>query len=107
MLHLRLERVFAFAATSFVFVPINALNLTPSKTNIDGIYELAKRQVPNAADAFTFTLTDGDDETFSVKNSQHQAGITVECTSASACARGFYTYDNKIDIPNNSLIQPV
>ena len=56
---------------------------------LDGIYALAKRRVPNPAHAFSFSLADGDTDSFVI--SDVHDGIHVECTTVSACARGFYT----------------
>lgn len=87
-----LRRVLLALLAIFSYTGVSALNLSPIKHSIDGIYQLAKRQTPTHADAFTFHLVDGDEETFTIRDSEHQQGITVECTTVSACARGFYTY---------------
>ncbi|KAH9901084.1 alpha-N-acetylglucosaminidase [Cubamyces lactineus] len=57
---------------------------------LQGIYALAKRRVPNHADAFSFALVDGEPDTFVVSDKHN--GVHVECTTVSACARGLYTY---------------
>ncbi|TBU41733.1 alpha-N-acetylglucosaminidase [Dichomitus squalens] len=59
-------------------------------TSLDGIYALAKRRVPAHAESFSFSLSTGEADSFVV--SDVPGGIHVECTTVSACARGFYTY---------------
>ncbi|RDX54615.1 alpha-N-acetylglucosaminidase [Lentinus brumalis] len=66
------------------------VTVSDAKPNLDGIYALAKRRVPTHAHAFSFSLADGDTDSFVVSDAP--AGIHVECTTVSACARGFYTY---------------
>lgn len=74
-----------------------ALNLSPVTPQIEGIYALVKRQIPQHADAFTFTLVNASTldeyDAFTLKdtNDEGKTGISVECTSVSACARGLYT----------------
>lgn len=81
------------ALTSVAVVQVSAaLNVSPVKPNIDGVYALAKRQIPKHANAFTFKLVEGEDDTFTISDAEHKGGIVVECTSVSACSRGLYTY---------------
>lgn len=61
----------------------------PSPHALDGIYALAKRRVPTHAHAFSFSLAPGEPDLFVI--SDVPGGIHVECTTVSACARGFYT----------------
>lgn len=62
-------------------------------TSLGGIYSLVQRQLPDHADAFTFTLIQGEGDSFVLSDSAANAGgIDVQCTTASACARGLYTY---------------
>lgn len=69
------------------------LNVSPLKPTIDGVYALAKRQIPQHADAFTFKLVDGEDDTFTISDvHSRQGGFLIECTTVSGCSRGLYTY---------------
>ncbi len=65
------------------------VTVSDAKPNLDGIYALAKRRVPTHAHEFSFSLAAGDTDSFVV--SDVPAGIHVQCTTVSACARGFYT----------------
>ncbi|KAI8998498.1 alpha-N-acetylglucosaminidase [Trametes punicea] len=60
------------------------------KDDLQGIYALAKRRVPKHADAFSFSLIPGEPDAFEISDVRN--GIQVQCTTVSACARGFYTY---------------
>ena len=60
-----------------------------SAPNLDGIYALAKRRVPTHAHSFSFSLSSGDPDSFVI--SDVPQGIHIDCTTVSACARGFYT----------------
>ena len=61
-------------------------------TSLDGIYSLVQRQLPDHADAFTFTLVQGEGDSFVLSDSANAGGIDVQCMTVSACARGLYTY---------------
>lgn len=61
-------------------------------TSLDGILSLVQRQVPDHADAFTFTLVQGEADSFMLSDTVNGSGINVQCSSVSACARGLYTY---------------
>ncbi|PIL23736.1 hypothetical protein GSI_13486 [Ganoderma sinense ZZ0214-1] len=61
-----------------------------STATLDGIYALAKRRVPTHAHSFSFSLSSGDPDSFVI--SDVPLGIHINCTTVSACARGFYTY---------------
>ncbi|KAI0752381.1 alpha-N-acetylglucosaminidase [Daedaleopsis nitida] len=67
-----------------------AAGAVDAKSSVDGIYALAKRRVPTHAHAFSFSLTSGEPDAFFISDTL--AGVHVECTTVSACARGFYTY---------------
>lgn len=61
--------------------------------NVDGIYGIVERRVPQHAGKFTFKATEGDGELFTVSDTVgRRGGITVACTTTNACARGLYTY---------------
>ncbi|KAF9820748.1 hypothetical protein IEO21_01191 [Rhodonia placenta] len=62
-------------------------------TSLDGIYALVQRQIPQHQDSFTFNLIEGDGDAFTISDTVGESGgITVQCTTVSACARGLYTY---------------
>ncbi|CCM02759.1 uncharacterized protein FIBRA_04867 [Fibroporia radiculosa] len=62
-------------------------------TSLDGIYSLVQRQIPQHENSFTFSLIAGGGDSFVISDSEGDSGgITVECTTVSACARGLYTY---------------
>ncbi|KAI0789468.1 alpha-N-acetylglucosaminidase [Abortiporus biennis] len=64
-----------------------------SELKLDGVYALAKRRIPSHAKDFSFEAIDGEGDTFVVADSGGKSGgITVSCTSVSACARGLYAY---------------
>ncbi|EIW60032.1 alpha-N-acetylglucosaminidase [Trametes versicolor FP-101664 SS1] len=58
--------------------------------DLDGIYALAKRRAPAHAHEFTFALFEGEADAFEISDAH--SGIHIQCTTVSACARGFYTY---------------
>lgn len=61
-------------------------------TSLDGIYALVQRQIPQHQDSFTFNLIEGDGDAFTISDTVGESGgITVQCTTVSACARGLYT----------------
>ena len=91
-MHSRFRALLALTSALLLGQASAALNLSPVKPSIEGVYALAKRQIPQHADAFTFKLVDGEDETFTLSDASHSNGIVVECTSVSACSRGLYTY---------------
>lgn len=78
------------AVASFASVHA-ALNVSPVKPNIDGVYALAKRQIPQHADAFTFKLVEGEEDAFTISDAKKKGSFIVECTTVSACSRGLYT----------------
>lgn len=62
-------------------------------TSLDGIYSLVQRLIPQHENSFTFALIEGQGDSFVISDTQGQSGgITVQCTTVSACARGLYTY---------------
>ncbi|KAI9065123.1 glycoside hydrolase family 89 protein [Trametes sanguinea] len=61
-----------------------------SAGNLQGIYALVKRRTPAHANAFLFALVKGEGDAFTISDAHN--GIQVECTTVSACARGYYTY---------------
>ncbi|KAI0746888.1 alpha-N-acetylglucosaminidase [Daedaleopsis nitida] len=78
------QRLLALFSLGFAAGVVNA------NSSLDGVYALAKRRVPTHAHAFSFSLTSGEPDAFVISDTL--AGIHVECTTVSACARGFYTY---------------
>ncbi|KAI0363472.1 hypothetical protein BV20DRAFT_1126271 [Pilatotrama ljubarskyi] len=72
-----------------VFLALS-LSAAASAADLQGIYALVKRRVPKHADAFSFSLVDGESDAFKITDAQ--CGIHVQCTTVSACARGLYTY---------------
>ncbi|KAI1790749.1 alpha-N-acetylglucosaminidase [Ganoderma leucocontextum] len=62
-----------------------------STVHLDGIYALAKRRVPTHAHSFSFSLSSGEPDSFVISDVP-LGRIHIECTTVSACARGFYTY---------------
>ena len=59
-----------------------------------GLYGLVKRRIPQHANSFQFKLVNGTGDSFIVSDTQAHSsnrGVTVECTTISACARGLYT----------------
>ncbi|KAI6024233.1 glycoside hydrolase family 89 protein [Pisolithus marmoratus] len=81
---------------SFAFPDHSASN----NANVEGLYNLVNRRIPQHAGAFRFTLTSGNAtafDTFTLRDVTSQddgcdTQIDIECTSISACARGLYTY---------------
>ena len=63
--------------------------------NVSGVYGIVERRLPQHVGKFTFTAIDGEEESFVISDTpgKHE-GITVNCTTTSACARGLYTYVN-------------
>lgn len=57
-----------------------------------GIYDLVKRRIPQHAGNFIFTLVNGTGDSFTISDTPGKSGVTVECTTVNACARGLYTY---------------
>ncbi|KAI0673067.1 alpha-N-acetylglucosaminidase [Trametes maxima] len=66
------------------------LGVATAAQDLEGIYALVRRRVPNHAHAFSFSLAEGEPDVFTISDAK--AGIHVECTTVSACARGIYTY---------------
>jgi alpha-N-acetylglucosaminidase len=61
--------------------------------NVSGIYGIVQRRMPEHVGKFTFTAIDGEGDTFLISDTHGKGGgITVSCTTTSACARGLYTY---------------
>lgn len=60
--------------------------------DVSGIYGIIERRMPRHVGQFTLKSIEGDGDGFTVSDtaSQH-GGITIECTTTSACARGLYT----------------
>ncbi|TFY63212.1 hypothetical protein EVJ58_g3385 [Rhodofomes roseus] len=77
---------------SLVLLASGALLVHAATTSLDGIYALVQRQIPQHANSFTFSLIDGDGDSFAISDSASGDGVSVQCTTVSACARGLYTY---------------
>lgn len=73
-----------------VLLASGALLAHAATTSLDGISALVQRQIPQHADSFTFSLIDGDGDSFEISDSSG-GGISVQCTTVNACARGLYT----------------
>ncbi|PCH34408.1 glycoside hydrolase family 89 protein [Wolfiporia cocos MD-104 SS10] len=72
---------------------LGALLVDAATTSLDGIYSLVQRQIPQHQNSFTFALIEGDGDSFVISDTHGDSGgITIECTTVSACARGLYTY---------------
>ncbi|KAJ3481877.1 hypothetical protein NLI96_g7363 [Meripilus lineatus] len=62
-------------------------------TDICGLSSLIHRRLPSIHhSSFTFHLINGEGDAFNVTDTSILGGITVSCTTTSACARGLYTY---------------
>ncbi|OCH93008.1 alpha-N-acetylglucosaminidase [Obba rivulosa] len=60
---------------------------------LDGLHALVQRRLADHAGSFTFQSTEGEGDSFVISDTKGKpGGITVECTTVSACARGLYTY---------------
>ena len=67
----------------------SALKTSPTA----GIQALVKRRIPKHANDFTFNLIEGESDSFVVSDTKgKKGGVTVQCTTLSACSRGLYTY---------------
>jgi len=62
---------------------------TVSSDSLDGVRALVKRQIPSHAGSFTFEMTEGSMDSFTL--SDFKSGIKIQCTTISACSRGLYT----------------
>lgn len=63
-----------------------------SSSSLDGLHALVQRRLPDHASSFTFQLVGGEVDSFVVSDTEGKlGGITVECTTVSACGRGLYT----------------
>lgn len=72
---------------------VGVVVVNAATTSLDGIYSLVQRQMPAHEDAFTFSLTQGDGDSFVISDTEGTNGsITVQCTTVIACARGLYTW---------------
>ncbi|KAH9926415.1 alpha-N-acetylglucosaminidase [Fomitopsis serialis] len=76
---------------SLVLLASGVLLAHAATTSLDGIYALVQRQIPQHVDSFSFSLIVGDGDSFVISDS-YSGGISVQCTTVSACARGLYTY---------------
>ncbi|GBE77354.1 Alpha-N-acetylglucosaminidase [Sparassis crispa] len=64
-----------------------------SSSDVQGIYSLVQRLIPQHQNSFTFNLVEGKGDVFTISDTSGSNGaITVDCTTTSACARGLYTY---------------
>ena len=75
---------------SLVLLATGASLAHAATTSLDGIYALVQRQIPQHANSFTFSLIDGDGDSFVISDSS-EGGVSVQCTTVAACARGLYT----------------
>ncbi|KAH9830950.1 alpha-N-acetylglucosaminidase [Rhodofomes roseus] len=77
---------------SLSLLACSALLAHAATTSLDGIYSLVQRQIPEHADSFTFSLIQGDGDTFVISDSTEATIVDIQCSTVSACARGLYTY---------------
>lgn len=69
-----------------------ALPSVLATANVSGIYALVERRMPQHVGKFTFKAMEGDGDAFVLSDTKGgKGGITVECTTTNACARGLYT----------------
>ncbi|GJJ08051.1 hypothetical protein Clacol_002258 [Clathrus columnatus] len=62
-------------------------------TSLDGIKNLVQRRLPDHTQAFNFNLVPSSGDEFEISDSATSTpGITIQCSSSNACARGLYTY---------------
>ncbi|EMD32579.1 glycoside hydrolase family 89 protein [Gelatoporia subvermispora B] len=86
-----MRRILALALLVLSAVAVETAATTSA--TLDGLYALVKRRLPDHASSFTFRLTESDGDSFVISDAPAtHRGITVECTTVSACARGLYTY---------------
>ncbi|EIW74305.1 glycoside hydrolase family 89 protein [Coniophora puteana RWD-64-598 SS2] len=96
MLVSRWFQLTALAASALVSSASN------SSDPLAGIRDLVKRRISNHVNDFTFTLSTANDtgsdlDTFTISDaSDSSGGIDIECSTASACARGLYTYATEV-----------
>ncbi|KAI0695655.1 alpha-N-acetylglucosaminidase [Cytidiella melzeri] len=64
-----------------------------ASTSLAGIQSLVQRRIPQHADNFHFSFVEGSGDSFVVSDTPGIAGgVSIQCTTVSACARGLYTY---------------
>lgn len=67
--------------------------LSATDPALQGIYDIVERRIPDHTGDFTFKLVNGTGDSFIISDTRGRSqGITVSCTTTSACARGLYTY---------------
>ena len=76
----------------FVALLAASCSSATASDSLNGIRGIVERRMPKHVDAFTFKMTRGSDDAFTISDSHASGGITVSCTTVSACARGLYTY---------------
>ncbi|KIP04165.1 glycoside hydrolase family 89 protein [Phlebiopsis gigantea 11061_1 CR5-6] len=82
----------AWAAALLAAVP-TAL----AAANVTGVYGIIERRMPRHVGQFTIKSVEGDGDAFTVSDTTSpRGGITIECTTTSACARGLYTYVTEV-----------
>ncbi|GJJ08043.1 hypothetical protein Clacol_002250 [Clathrus columnatus] len=74
----------------------HAASLNPvddDNASLNGIKNLIQRRLPDHIQSFKFNLVPSSGDEFEISDSATSTpGITIQCTSRSACARGLYTY---------------
>ncbi|KAH8094672.1 alpha-N-acetylglucosaminidase [Cristinia sonorae] len=86
----------ALTAVSAALAATTSLKPAPVSP-LQGVQALVKRRIPKHANDFTFQLVNGTGDSFLVSDTKgHSGGVTVQCTTVSACSRGLYTYLTQI-----------
>jgi alpha-N-acetylglucosaminidase len=74
-----------------ILVVLGGLSAAFATVDVTGIYGIVERRMPQHVGKFSFEATEGEGDTFVVSDTEGVlGGITVTCTTASACARGLY-----------------
>ncbi|KAI0692938.1 alpha-N-acetylglucosaminidase [Cytidiella melzeri] len=67
--------------------------LSANNLSFSGLHSLLQRRIPQHVNNFQFRIMNGAGDSFAISDSPGSAGgITIDCTTLSACARGLYTY---------------
>ena len=58
--------------------------------DFSGLDALIQRRIPQHTDYFSFQDISGSGDKYTIQDTEQSEGITISCTSLSACARGLY-----------------
>ncbi|KAI0785331.1 alpha-N-acetylglucosaminidase [Irpex lacteus] len=76
---------------------LSAASVTANAFSLSGIHSLVRRRIPQHANSFQFNIINGTGDSFTVSDTDSEAGgVTIGCTTLSACARGLYTYCTEV-----------